>query len=287
MLTRNVVKVKLGAGSDQPDVLALEEPLEIQVSPASEPDREWKTLAITMRTPGHDRELAAGFLRGEGLLKSRADIEAIYSCGSRYGAGWQNCVRLALGARAEFDPARFERHFYMSSSCGVCGKTSLDALGDFPALADAGWQIDEELIRALPARLREAQDVFDQTGGLHAAGLFTRDGVPMLVREDVGRHNAVDKIVGAQFLAGTIRLDDHVLVVSGRASFELVQKAIVSGVPMLVAVGAPSSLAVELAEKFGLTLIGFTKPGGFNIYTGAQRVRYAAAHAVVPDALPA
>jgi FdhD protein len=151
-------------------------------------------------------------------------------------------------------------------------------LNFFPNLPDAQWQVDEQVIRRLPERLREAQDVFQHTGGLHAAGLFTVDGQPVVVREDVGRHNAVDKVIGTQFLAGNGLMHDSILVVSGRASFELMQKALAAGIPMLVAVGAPSSLAVQVAEKFGATLIGFTKPNGFNIYTGSARVRFPAAH---------
>jgi FdhD protein len=178
----------------------------------------------------------------------------------------------------KIDLARLERNFYTTSSCGVCGKTSMEALelNFFPALPAAEWQIDSALISQLPARLREAQAIFEQTGGLHAAGLFTQEGKALVVREDVGRHNAVDKAIGSQFLAGRGSLSECVLVVSGRASFELMQKALAAGIPMLVAVGAPSSLAVEVAEKFGATLIGFTKPTGFNIYTGSERIRVAA-----------
>jgi len=177
----------------------------------------------------------------------------------------------------QLDLDRLQRNFYTTSSCGVCGKTSIEALemNAFAPLPAANWQVDRETICALPGRLREAQAMFDRTGGLHAAGLFTREGRTILVREDVGRHNAVDKVVGTQFLAGKGALADGILVVSGRASFELMQKAIAAGIPMLVAVGAPSSLAVEVAEKFGATLIGFTKATGFNIYSGRERVRFA------------
>lgn len=259
-----------------PDQLALEEPLEIQVASGHENSRQWKTVAITMRTPGHDRELASGFLVGEGLLRSLDQIEAVHSRGPRFGEeGWQHSVRVTFRPGVKLDLARLERYFYTTSSCGVCGKTSMEALemNFFPPLPAADWQIDRPTVCALPARLREAQAIFDQTGGLHAAGLFTPEGRAVVVREDVGRHNAVDKVVGAQFLAGHGPLSDLLLVVSGRASFELMQKALASGIPMLVAVGAPSSLAVEVAEKFGATLIGFTKPNGFNIYTGEERVR--------------
>jgi len=262
-----------------PDQLALEEPLEIQLAFGPEGAREWKTVAITMRTPGHDRELAAGFLVGEGLLRSLDQVEAVHSRGPRHGDnGWQHSVRVTLRPGVKFDLKRLERNFYTTSSCGVCGKTSMEALelNFFQALSTTEWQIDSAVVSALPARLRDAQAIFEQTGGLHAAGLFTREGKAVVVREDVGRHNAVDKVVGSQFLAGRGSLSDNVLVVSGRASFELMQKALASGIPVLVAVGAPSSLAVEVAEKFGATLIGFTKPTGFNIYAGSERVRVTA-----------
>jgi len=228
-----------------PDRLALEEPLEIQVGHGPETARQWKTVAITMRTPGHDRELAAGFLVGEGIIRSLDQVEAVFTRGPRHGEqGWQHSVRVAVRPAPQ-------------------------------------WRVEARTICALPARLREAQEIFEQTGGLHAAGLFTPEGGLIRVREDVGRHNAVDKVVGAEFLAGRGPLPEAVLVVSGRASFELMQKALASGIPMLVAVGAPSSLAVEVAEKFGATLIGFTKPNGFNIYTGAERVRLGAEKSIV------
>ncbi len=218
----------------------MEEPLEIQLAHGPAATREWKTIAITMRTPGHDRELAAGFLVGEGLLRSLDQVEAVHSRGPRYGeGGWQHSVRVTLKPGVAIDMARLERNFYTTSSCGVCGKTSMEALelSSFPPLPAADWRIDSEIIRELPTRLRQAQSLFEQTGGVHAAGLFTPSGQPILVREDVGRHNAVDKVVG---------------------------------------VGAPASLEVEVAEKFGATLIGFTRAGGFNIYTGQERVRLGA-----------
>jgi FdhD protein len=249
--------------------VALEEPLEMQVAFGPDAAREVKTISITMRTPGHDCELAAGFLVGEGLLRSRDQV------GGFGGDGLGNSVRVELRPGVPLALQRLERNCYTTSSCGVCGKTSMDALAlnFFPPLPAPEWQAGEQIIRSLPARLREAQDIFRHTGGLHAAGLFTPEGEPIAVREDVGRHNAVDKVIGAQFLAGRGLLSRTILVVSGRASFELMQKALAGGVPMLVAVGAPSSLAVQVAERFGATLIGFTKSSGFNIYTGSARVR--------------
>ena len=276
-LTRQVTKVSGGVPQIFTDQIVLEEPLEIQVAYGPAESRQWKTVAITMRTPGNDRHLATGFLIGEGLLRSRSQLEAVYSRGPRHGdQGWQHGVRVTLRPDVAVDLSRLERNFYTTSSCGVCGKTSIEALqmDSFPPLLPTTWQVDEATIRALPDRLRESQAVFQQTGGLHAAGLFDFSGQPLIVREDVGRHNAVDKVIGAHFLEGKTLLSECLLVVSGRASFELMQKAIAAGIPMLVAVGAPSSLAVEVAEKFGATLIGFAKPHGFNIYTGPERIRW-------------
>jgi FdhD protein len=277
-LSRTIRKVSGATSQTVLDYLAREEPLEIQVAFGPAEARQWKTVAITMRTPGHDRELAAGFLVGEGILRSLDQVEAVHTRGPRYGEeGLQHSVRVTLRPGVELDLARLERNFYTTSSCGVCGKTSLEALElDFMRpLPARTWQIDRETICALPERLREAQAVFDQTGGLHAAGLATPSGKTVIVREDVGRHNAVDKVIGAEFLAGHLPLGRHILVVSGRASFELMQKALAAGIGMLVAVGAPSSLALTVAETFGATLIGFTKANGFNIYTGDERVRLA------------
>jgi FdhD protein len=259
------------------DNLAIEEPLEIQVVSGPLDAREVKTISITMRTPGHDRELAAGFLAGEGLLRRLDHLEGVAARGPRFGPGkLQNSVRVSLRPGVALNLKRLERNCYTTSSCGVCGKTSMEALrlDFFPKLPEAEWQADERVIRRLPERLRDAQDIFRHTGGLHAAGLFTADGQAIVVREDVGRHNAVDKVIGTQFLMGKGLPHDTILVVSGRASFELMQKALAAGIPMLVAVGAPSSLAAQVAEKFGATLIGFTKPNGFNIYTGPERVRF-------------
>jgi FdhD protein len=275
-LSRTIRKISGTTSRTAPDHLALEEPLEIQVAFGPAESRQWKTVAITMRTPGHDRELAAGFLVSEGILRSLGQVEAVHTRGPRYGnEGFQHSVRVTLRPGVDLDLARLERNFYTTSSCGVCGKTSLEALelNFMRPLARSDWQVDRETICALPVHLRRSQAIFDQTGGLHAAGLFTPEGKAVIVREDVGRHNAVDKVIGTEFLAGHLPLSRHVLVVSGRASFELMQKAVAAGVGMLVAVGAPSSLAVEVAEKFGATLVGFTKADSFNIYTGEERVR--------------
>ncbi len=257
------------------DLVAREEPLELQVMHGPESDRQRRTVAVTMRTPGHDRELAVGFLIGEGLLRELPLLESVHGCGPRYGeGGWTNSIRVVFRPGATIDLARLDRNFYMTSSCGVCGKTSLEALDLHlpPRPPAAAWRVEASVICSLPGRLRGGQSVFEQTGGLHAAGLFTSQGDCLVIREDVGRHNAVDKAIGTPFLAGRALPPDTILVVSGRASFELVQKAAASGIAVLVAVGAPSSLAADLAAKSGLTLIGFTKESGFNIYSGRDRV---------------
>lgn len=261
---------------DVDDVLAAEEPLEIQLGYERNGWRVHKPVSITMRTPGSDFELAAGFLFSEGILRRPDEIEQLRF--EPAGDENANVVRVELKADVKVDLARLERHFYTTSSCGVCGKTSLAALetggpGSQPVFEGADFTVDPEVIHRLPQTLREAQTVFEQTGGLHAAALFEPGGRLIALREDVGRHNAVDKLIGAQWLTARTPLLRCLLFVSGRASFELMQKAVTAGLPMLVAVGAPSSLAVALAEKFRATLLGFTRGQRFNIYAGAERIR--------------
>jgi FdhD protein len=226
-----------------------------------------------MRTPGSDSELAAGFLFSEGLLASRRSIAQVVRC-VREGEQRFNVVEVQLAAGVAFDAHRLDRHFTVSSSCGVCGKASLDALGarGIEPLAVDDFRVSADSLCSLPDRLREAQGVFQRTGGLHAAGLFAEDGTRRCVREDVGRHNAVDKVVGWALLEGAFPLERHTLVVSGRASFEILQKAAAARIPILVAVGAPSSLAVALARRFRVTLVGFARDGGFNVYAGQERL---------------
>jgi FdhD protein len=265
-------------GTVSTDSLAIEEPLEIRLGFA---DGKHKAISITMRTPGDDAELAAGFLFTEGIVTSPDQIKQIRHCGpparnasvnERAAATVSNTIRVDLHDAQDVDLKRLERHFYTSSSCGVCGKTSIEALKAGAKAVESGLTISSDVINSLPNMLRMSQAVFDQTGGLHASALFTADGTLDIVREDVGRHNALDKVIGAKFLARETPLADRILLVSGRASFELVQKALMAGIPILAAVGAPSSLAVELAAEFGMTLIGFVRDGRFNIYCGEERV---------------
>lgn len=261
------------------DVLAVEEPLEIRLGYSDAGERVQRSISITMRTPGDDTELAAGFLFTEGIIRSRADIARLFHTGAPLAStDTRNTVRIDLHDKVEIDLKRLERHFYTTSSCGVCGKTSIDAVQTLrcPVLpAGAPW-LSASTIHALPDTLRRAQAIFDCTGGLHAAAFFNASGELLSLREDVGRHNAVDKLIGAELLADRVPVGERVLFVSGRASFELVQKALAADTPVLAAVGAPSSLAVDLAREHGMTLLGFVRGNRFNIYTGVERIREAA-----------
>jgi FdhD protein len=277
------------------DLLAVEEPLEIRLGFRENGKLTHRAISITMRTPGDDRSLAAGFLFTEGIVIDRDHIAAIRHCNpatassagrstlpdgrvsARIATSFppsDNTIRVDLADGVELDLKRLERHFYTSSSCGVCGKSSIDALktGARPLL-NSTFAVSREVIHSLPNALRCSQDIFDQTGGLHASALFDAQGNIDIIREDVGRHNALDKVIGEKFLAGDVPLGERILMVSGRASFELVQKALMAGIPMLAAVGAPSSLAVELARETGMTLIGFVRDHRFNIYCGGERVK--------------
>ncbi len=257
----------------QADVLAVEEPLEICLRSGPAGQRTRRTISVTMRSPGQDAELAAGFLWTEGIVTDPSQIIDIQPCGPVLASGSRNVVHVELRDIA-LDLARLERHFYTSSSCGVCGKTSIEAVCQVRrAIASTSEpHLDPTVVKQLPHKLRSAQTVFDRTGGLHAAALFDAEGRLGCLREDVGRHNAVDKVIGAELLAGRLPLSTAILLVSGRASFELVQKAMMAGIPVLAAVGAPSSLAVELARDCGLTILGFVREDRFNIYTGMDRI---------------
>jgi FdhD protein len=282
--------VDSGGPSLRTDQVATEEPLEIRLRASGiaasggplpvfrrrSEEAGQRTVAITMRTPGADLELAAGFLYSEGIIRSAEDIRGIAHCedpdldeDKRY-----NIVTVDLHAHVLPDMQALERHFYTTSACGVCGKASLESLRirGSPRIPE-GPVVDADVIRRLPAALREGQSVFAETGGLHAAALFDASGNRLAVREDVGRHNALDKVVGWALLAGKLPLRGHIVMVSGRSSFEILQKSLMAGVPIVCAVSAPSSLAVSLAREFGMTLIGFLRGDRFNVYTGLERVR--------------
>jgi len=256
------------------DAIAVEEPLEIRLMRDGLPEADenggtGRSISVTMRTPGHDAELAAGFLHGEGLLRERRDVIDAGHCGPT-----GNILRVTVRHDLPLDLARLARNFYATSSCGVCGKASIDAV-----TASAGGRrisggavVREAVLRRMPDTLRLAQAGFAETGGMHAVGLFTADGELIASREDVGRHNAMDKLVGAALLAGTLPWSERIVLLSGRASFELVQKAMMAGAPLVAAIGAPSTLAVELAESAGITLVAFLRPGGCNVYCHAWRV---------------
>ncbi|MFI5638573.1 formate dehydrogenase accessory sulfurtransferase FdhD [Streptomyces goshikiensis] len=266
---RRVVRIRGGVAGTRPDTLVAEEPLEIRLN--------GRPLAITMRTPGDDFALAVGFLVSEGVLASAAEVRAVTYCegAAEDGSNTYNVVNVQLAPGVPVPDISLERNVYTTSSCGLCGKASLDAVRTatrFAGIAADPVRVSAALLGQLPDRLRAAQKVFDRTGGLHAAGLFTAEGELLDVREDVGRHNAVDKIVGRALQAGRLPLAGGVLLVSGRASFELAQKAVMAGIPVLAAVSAPSSLAVDLALETGLTLIGFLRGPDMNIYAGAERV---------------
>ena len=265
-----VVAYEEGKVERRSDLLAAEEPLEMRISAEEGGRRVRHSVAVTMRTPGHDFELAAGFCLSEGIVAARDAIWSIAYCRE---ADEPNVVDVNLRPGVPFDPGRFSRNVYTTSSCGVCGKTSIDLVRSVcPARPVGRERISREVLTSLPETLRRAQPVFARTGGLHAAGLFDAAGRLLLRHEDVGRHNALDKVIGALLLEGALPASDRLLLVSGRASFELVQKALAAGIPVLAAVGAPSSLAAELAREFGLTLVGFLRDGRFNVYAGEERI---------------
>ncbi len=256
----------------RPDALATEEPMEIRLLAG----QTRQTVAVTMRTPGADFELAAGFLYGEGIVTSPDDILKISYCVDPDIDTEQqyNIVNVELRGGREFDLRPLERHFYTTSACGVCGKASLEhlELRGCPVI-QPGPEVPAEAIYSLPETLREAQGLFDATGGLHAAALFDKKGELLALREDVGRHNATDKLVGWALLEGRLPLTDHIVMVSGRSSFEIMQKCLAAGVPIVCAISAPSSLAVDVAREFGMTLVGFLRGGRFNVYAGSERIR--------------
>ena len=261
---------KDGSFASKPDVLVTEEPLEIR---AESPSQEAQPIAVTMRTPGHDFELAVGFLFTEGMIKQSDDVRSVRYCQLPDSAEQQfNVVTVSLSA--PFDEALSRREMVTSASCGICGTTSIEQLSQTVSRIDTkiGPVMSSVMLISLPDIVRQAQPTFDRTGGLHAAGLIDVGGVAMCVREDIGRHNAVDKVIGNAVLENKLPISNHALVVSGRLSFEIIQKAAMAGIAFIAAVGAPSSLSVETAEDLGITIVGFVRDGTANIYTHAHRI---------------
>ena len=251
-----------GAKEEKTDLLAREEPLEIRV--------RGRSVVVTMRTPGHDSELAAGFLVAEGMVRSRRDILEIAPC--QQGHTRENTLNVFLSPEVEFDFERLTRHVFVASSCGLCGKASIDAVHQHFAPVNSTVQLQTDALIHLLEAFRSAQNVFGRTGGLHAAGIFDAQGRLIVLREDVGRHNAVDKAIGWGFLESRLPFDSHILLVSGRASFEIMQKALAARIPIVAAISAPSSLAVEFARESEQTLVGFLRGTGFNVYARSDRI---------------
>lgn len=275
MISKNTERIFInkifnGEKLEVEDELAIEEPLEIQLVYSTPNGRMQKNISVTMRTPGNDEELAAGFLFTEGIIKHATDISTVLHLPSD-----TNRILITLVENIMPSLNSAERNFYTTSSCGICGKGSIEAINVtavFPNLKDT-ISIPASLLYSLPDLVKKEQQIFKNTGGIHASALITLDGEVVLVREDVGRHNALDKIIGNRFLKSQLPLNNNILFLSGRSSFELVQKAFMAGIKIIVAVGAPSSLALEMAKECGITLIGFLRGEKFNIYTGAQRIK--------------
>ena len=266
---QSILTIENGQPQRKKDVLAAEEPLEILLRAG----HEQRTIAITMRTPGNDYELAAGFLYNEGIIHTKTEVANMTYCVDGNQQEY-NSLRIQLEADSLPKLNQLERHFFTNSACGVCGSTMLDDISErsLPPIP-AGPVVDFSLITSLPDKFRQSQELFEATGGLHAAALFDLNGNLLASREDVGRHNALDKLIGWGLLNDQLPFHNKVLMVSGRASYELLQKSFVAGVPVFCAVSAPSTLAVEVAERFGITLIGFLRGNRFNIYTGIERIK--------------
>lgn len=270
-----VVKVTAATNIRATDALAIEEPLEIRLEYGKEGQQQVQNISVTMRTPGHDAELANGFLFTEGIIKNADDITSTAHCFIACAENKENVIQVTLNPGVVPLLQNSRRNFYTTSSCGVCGKGSIDAIrtvSNFSGLVADQDAVAADILYRLPLILQRNQRIFADTGGLHASALFTTQGELLLLREDVGRHNALDKLIGAALGYGWLPLQQTILLLSGRASFELVQKAVMAGINIIAAVGAPSSLAVQLAEEFNITLIGFLRDERFNIYTAAHRV---------------
>jgi len=271
-----VIKITDNEEITTDDALAIEEPLEIRLAYGPADNRSIQNISVTMRTPGNDAELALGFLFTEGVIKTSADVKKIEHCFIACAENKENVIQVSLNENAEPKLNNTERNFYTTSSCGVCGKTSIDAIKTESAYTYNNSiienQVAADLLYKLPSILQKHQKIFADTGGLHASALFSDDGELLLLREDVGRHNALDKLIGAALNENILPLDQYILLLSGRISFELVQKAAMAGVSIIAAVGAPSSLAVQLAGEFNITLVGFLRDQRFNIYTQPRRI---------------
>jgi len=270
-----IVKVTNDGNIETTDALAIEEPLEIRLEYGPSDARKVQNVSVTMRTPGNDAELALGFLFTEGIIRQQTAIDAVEHCFIACAENKENVIQVSLNPDTIPNLNNTERNFYTTSSCGVCGKASISAIrtvGEFTHDVPCSNQINGDILYQLPSILQKHQEVFADTGGLHASALFDSSGELVMVREDVGRHNALDKLIGAALNNGMLPLHQHILLLSGRASFELVQKAAMAGINIIAAVGAPSSLAVQLAEEFKITLVGFLRGRRFNIYTQAQRI---------------
>ncbi len=270
----NIHRFREGRLHSALDVVASEEPLEMRIGFGPEDDREQRNIAVTMRTPGHDLELTLGFLFTEAVIQGFDNITHIDHCTDASGKASKNVVRAELHPEVLMDWNKLQRNFYTSSSCGVCGKASIESLQSIcPKKVSSDIKLDSEIIRKLPDTMRKAQEIFEHTGGLHASALFQSDGELLLLREDIGRHNALDKIIGAAIFSKNHSLDQCIIVLSGRCCYELVQKTAMAGISVIVSVGAPSSLAVKTADEFGITLIGFVKPKSFNVYAHTHRFK--------------
>jgi FdhD protein len=262
--TVKILKWRLGRKGQVSDQVASEEPLEVRVN--------GKSVSVMMRTPGHDKELAAGFLYTEGLIHSPKDIRDIVGCENPKSEFDENVINVFLAPKVRFDPGKLTRHFYASSSCGVCGKASLEAVRQSFKPVKSNFRLPHKVLSSLPEMLRAAQETFEKTGGLHASALFDSKGKMVVLREDVGRHNALDKVVGWVLFEKQLPFKNLCLLVSGRVSFEIMQKALAAGIPLVAAIGAPSSLAVSMAQENGQTLVGFLRDKGMNLYTNPKRV---------------
>jgi len=269
-----IIKVASRSTLNLSDSVTIEEPLEIRLCFGPAENRAVKNISVTMRTPGADVELAVGFLFTEGIIQGKADLASVGHCFIACAENKENVIQVELTPLAIPNLPQTDRNFYTSSSCGVCGKGSIDAIRTISMYRtnSTDLYIDQDVLTMLPDKLRKQQEVFESTGGLHACALFTADGDLVLLREDVGRHNALDKLIGAAVEHELLPLSNHILLLSGRASFELIQKATMAGIQIIAAIGAPSSLAVELSTEFDITLVGFLRSQQFNIYNAARRI---------------